>query len=71
MATERRVTATSGSGKVALTAGDLRAFLAELDAAGAADATPMQGRIGWRGARLTSITADVVRPGDGEPLAGS
>jgi hypothetical protein len=64
MATERQVTAKA-DGDV-MTLGELKAFIAELDEAGAADTTTLQVRVGW-GQKLRSITATVVRFGDPEP----
>lgn len=42
---------------------DLRTFVAEMDAAGADDSTPIGGRVTVRG-RLKELTAKPVRPGD-------
>lgn len=67
---------TTGSGRerhllaanehVTLTLGELRDFIAWLDAEGAAESTPLSGRTSFRGRRLLRITADVVRFGDRE-----
>jgi hypothetical protein len=50
-----------------LTLGELRDFIARLDAEGAAESTPLSGRTSFRGRRLLRITADIVRFGDREP----
>lgn len=49
-----------------LTLGELREFIARLDAEGAAESTPLSGKTSFRGRRLLSITADIVRFGDPE-----
>jgi hypothetical protein len=51
----------SASGKVTL--GDLRAFIAEMDQAGAADTTPVKATVTFGGA-LKSLKATAVRFGD-------
>jgi hypothetical protein len=58
----RSVTAPKGE---KLTLGDLRSFVGEMDHAGAADTTPVRGRVtfgGW----LKEIKATAVRFGDPE-----
>jgi hypothetical protein len=63
MATDRTVTVNAADGK--LTLGELRSFIGEMDQAGAADTTPVQGRVtfgGW----LKEIKATAVRFGDPE-----
>ncbi len=45
--------------KAGLTAGDVRRFVAELDAAGAGDSTPVEARVSWRG-RLRELVAQVA-----------
>lgn len=51
---------------VTLTLGELREFIARLDAEGAAESTPLSGRASFRGRRLLRLTAGVVRFGDRE-----
>lgn len=46
-----------------MTLGDLRAFIGELDEAGAANTTPLEARLSFRG-KIKSMTADVIRFGD-------
>jgi hypothetical protein len=61
----RTVTAKA-QGKV-MTLGELRAFVAELDQAGAAETTPIKAHLNW-GSGLKSLEAAAVRFGD--PGAG-
>lgn len=49
-----------------LTLGELRDFIARLDAEGAAESTPLSGKASWRGRRVLRLTAHVVRFGDRE-----
>ena len=49
-----------------LTLGELRDFIARLDDEGAAESTPLSGKTSFRGRRLLSLTADIVRFGDRE-----
>lgn len=60
----REVTAAAQDGK-RMTLGDLRAFVAEMDQAGAADTTRVSGRVtfgGW----VKELKATAVRFGDPE-----
>lgn len=52
-----------------LTLGELRDFIARLDAEGAAECTPLRGKVSFRGRRLLGITATIVRFGDPERRA--
>jgi hypothetical protein len=61
----RAVTATAGDGS-RMTLGDLRAFIAELDQAGAAETTPVSGRVSF-GGYVKELKATAVRFGDPEP----
>jgi hypothetical protein len=65
MATDRTVTAKPSGGK-RMTLGDLRAFLTEMDQAGAADTTLFTARVSVRG-WVKELKATAVRFGDGEP----
>lgn len=63
MRTDRTVTSiASGNG---MTLGELRTFVAEMDAAGAADSTVISGKITFRG-RVKVLEATAVRFGDPE-----
>ncbi len=46
--------------KAGLTVGDVRRWLAEMDAGGAGESTPVSGRVSWRG-RLRELAANAVR----------
>lgn len=61
---ERHVFAASRH--ATLTFGELRDFIARLDAEGAAECTPLRGKTTFRGRRLLGITASIVRFGDPE-----
>lgn len=65
---ERHVFAASKH--VTLTLGELRNFIARLDAEGAAESTPLRGKVSFRGRRLLGITASIIRFGDPERRAG-
>lgn len=58
----RHVEATAGKGEQ-LTKADLRAFLQSLDDAGAAESTPISGRVSPRG-KLRQLSASAIRFGD-------
>ena len=64
MSISRHVEATARNGK--LTLGELREFIAELDKAGAANATVIKGRVNF-GSTVRSLSADAVRFGDPGP----
>jgi hypothetical protein len=64
MPTDRTVTATAHDGKMTL--GELRAFIAEMDQAGAAETTPVTARVSW-GGWVKELKASAVRFGDPEP----
>lgn len=65
VATDRTVTAHAGDGKK-MTLGELRAFIAEMDQAGAADTTPVTARVAWVG-WVKQLKATAIRFGDPEP----
>jgi hypothetical protein len=56
----------AASSHATLTLGELRDFIARLDAEGAAESTPLSGKATFRGRRLLRITADIIRFGDRE-----
>lgn len=61
MVTSRTVTAKADGD--AMTLGELKAFIAVCDQAGAADSTPVKGTTSWRSG-LLSLTAEAIRFGD-------
>lgn len=61
----RNVSAAAEDGK-RMTLADLRAFVAEMDQAGAAEETPVSARIAW-GGWVKELKATAVRFGDPEP----
>lgn len=63
----RRVEVQAEGERRQLTLGEVRAFVAEMDQAGAADSTVVCGRLNWRGQSLRSLWATAVRFGDPEP----
>lgn len=65
LATRERYVFTA-SRHATLTLGELRDFIARLDAEGAAECTPLRGKTSFRGRRLVGITASIVRFGDPE-----
>jgi hypothetical protein len=64
MSTSREVTVKAQSGIVTL--GELRAFIAELERAGAADSTEIKGTVRF-GSGIKTLTATAVRFGDSVP----
>jgi hypothetical protein len=62
MVTSRTVTAKADGD--AMTLGELKAFVAACDGAGAANTTPVKATTSTWGFRLKSLTADAVRFGD-------
>ncbi len=63
LATRKRHLLAASRGAT-LTLGELRDFIARLNAEGAAESTPLSGRTSFRGRRLLRLTADVIRFGD-------
>jgi hypothetical protein len=63
-ATSRTVETTAADGTMIL--GELRAFIHELDNAGAAESTRIEGRVSMKGG-VKSLKATAVRFGDPEP----
>jgi hypothetical protein len=64
MPTDRTVTATALDGR-RMTLAELRAFVAEMDQAGAAETTPVGARVSWGGG-LKELKASAARFGDPE-----
>lgn len=50
-----------------MTLADVREFVAEMDAAGATEGTPITATIGWTGSKLKALKATAVRFGDKVP----
>ena len=59
-----RTVEAKGSAEGKMTLGDLKEFVAEMDQAGAANSTPIEATVMWRGA-LKSLKATAIRFGDG------
>lgn len=66
MATDRTVTANANAGDNRMTLGELRSFIGEMDQAGAAETTPIAGRLTFRG-WVRELKATAIRFGDPEP----
>lgn len=54
---------------VTLTLGEMKNFIARLEAEGAAYSTPLSGKTSFGGHRLLAVTATIVRFGDPEERA--
>jgi hypothetical protein len=65
MATVRTVTTKARGSAKRMSLGEVKAFVAEMDEAGAANTTLVTARVGFRG-RLMELKATAVRFGDDE-----